>query len=650
MAQEASSGSGPPPVLNPESSINGVDMVTGAYSYASPLGLSAPAAGVLQYRSTANGWRLSPSPAAMPGLYEAPSTTSIKGWEWLVTVSTGGGSYSFDCEFDGTQYLCQLVDDNRGVSLAVTSFTWNASLGRADPKSYTFVGRDGSTFVFGSAAIQLFTENNPLNGYIDYYLLPSGEKVTNTGTSVVPATLISNLGYTLKTDTPQILKGTTVLSSLTVSKTVSGGTTTFTETDALSRTFTASWEVYLCSATYKHHVASTTSPGGLVTSLTYSTTTSKHRTQPVTGLTRGGVNWTYTPNFSGNSISLAWPEGGSTTVTSNVLGTADSSTCADGNSTIGMVQSVSDPLSRTSSYSWIDSQFLGSATQPEGGGAAYTYDDRGNLLTVTRKAKPGSGISDSVIYQASYSATPSGYDRVCADADRKVCNQPLWEKDALGNQTDYTYYSHGGKKTVTLPADVAGYRLRTFYTYTAYNTGDGLIQRLTRTETCGLLSTELSLTACPTTRSGSDVRHLTQVTVTDYGTSTTAPNTYNTFLPYQMTKTDGGSFLSATVTYAYDAWGRVTSVDGPLASTVDVTYTTYDSVGRKVFEIGADPDGGGALLRSAVKHTYNVDDQETKTETGTVTGTDGSGFVVSSFTRMTYDTLGRLTKTETVQP
>ncbi|SCW85428.1 hypothetical protein SAMN02927928_0228, partial [Asticcacaulis taihuensis] len=239
----------------------------------------------------------------------------------------------------------------------------------------------------------------------------------------------------------------------------------------------------------------------------------------------------------------------------------------------------------------------------------------------------------------------ASYPSTCTYA--KTCNQPTWTKDAKGNQADYTYdNTHGGVLTVTLPADQNGLRQRTYNTYTAYNTGNGTIYRLTRSETCGLTSAQLTLTACP-----ADIN--TSVTLTDYGTSSTAPYTYKSNQPYQVTVRDNraSGYDSATTTYAYDKVGNVMSVDGPLSGTNDKSFTTYDANRRKIFEIGPIP-GGTGVHRRVVHHWYDADGREWKTENGysNTDATDGSGFVVVNFTRVTFDAAGRPGRTEVVQP
>jgi hypothetical protein len=324
-----------------------------------------------------------------------------------------------------------------------------------------------------------------------------------------------------------------------------------------------------------------------------------------------------------------------------------------------LVYSV-DPLNRETYYEYSSFTVPGSLTAagwlplriylPEGvnmnttpatptsAASQYGYDTRGNVTTVTRLPKPSSGLSSTAI--------TAGYDTTCSNT--KTCNQPNWTRDARNNQTDYTYNgTHGGVLTTTQPADQNGLRLRTYNTYTAFDTGNGYIYRLTRTESCALNSGQLALTACPASVS-------TSVTTTDYGNASTAPKTYRSFQPLSVTRTDGAGTLSVTTTYAYDNVGNLLSVDGPLAGTGDQAFKTYDANRRLVCEIGVDPDGGGALIRTMVRHSYAGDGRETLTQVGTGTSTTdctpGSTMTVVNFKRMTYDTLGRLTKTEAGQP
>ena len=94
-------------------------------------------------------------------------------------------------------------------------------------------------------------------------------------------------------------------------------------------------------------------------------------------------------------------------------------------------------------------------TKPEGGGASYGYDSRGNVTGVS--VGPNTGFTDPAIQVS------AGYDPTCAIPVK--CNKPNWVRDALQNQTDYTYDpTHGGILTVTSPA-VNGIRAQKRYFY-----------------------------------------------------------------------------------------------------------------------------------------------------------------------------------------
>lgn len=86
----------------------------------------------------------------------------------------------------------------------------------------------------------------------------------------------------------------------------------------------------------------------------------------------------------------------------------------------------------------------------------FSYDNRGNLLTITTLPKSGSAAATIV--------TRANYDATCSNI--VTCNKANWVEDARGNRTDYTYDPvHGGILTETGPA-VGGIRPQKRYTYT----------------------------------------------------------------------------------------------------------------------------------------------------------------------------------------
>lgn len=75
------------------------------------------------------------------------------------------------------------------------------------------------------------------------------------------------------------------------------------------------------------------------------------------------------------------------------------------------------------------------------------------------------------------------------------------------------------------------------------------------------------------------------------------------------------------------------STDGPLPGSDDATYTRYDAIGRKVWEIGPKGENG---LRPATRTTYRIgDDKPLQVETGTVAGaTTGTSPTTLVFTEL----------------
>ena len=293
-----------------------------------------------------------------------------------------------------------------------------------------------------------------------------------------------------------------------------------------------------------------------------------------------------------------------------------------------------------------------SGTTVTGGYTDYVYDDRNNITSVTVVPKGG---GTPLVTTVNYSASP------CANI--KTCNKPNSIVDPRGNQTDYTYDpNHGGVLTETGPADSAGVRPQKRYEYSLLypqikNSANVPVNstpvwRLTKTSVC---ATAISTNPASCVGTPSE-------TITEYEyntpnlllTKTTArAGGSNVSLPYSS------SNLWQSTSYGYDSNGRQVWVDGPRTDVDDKSYTTYDVLGRPVFEIGVDPDGAGGLSRAIVKHNYDIDGRDYLVQTGTgntITFSAGiptgvSDFTLVNFKRSTYDaSTGLLIKTEVGQP
>jgi YD repeat-containing protein len=657
------------PVLEVNPDFNGVDPASGSFSTASPLVLSAPGAGHLKVQTSFNG-RLQTfslnihlrDKTYTPGTYSSASERHIK-------VHVGGTDKLFTCGNIGDCTQVISSDGSQLTRVTTDNYVYTDKFGTVltfYPLSYQPLppcnDPDGETGC-NAAEYEAFA-------YVSTIAYSSGEKLayepyttvaTEGGQTYARDTIRSNLGYEIVFEETvasgytasgtagwnwlnyqygkippkmSLYRGSELIDTLTTTKSQNGNTYTWTQRDDLNRIYRVTFEggsVSRCS--FDILISDSTpllpvlevSPGGVTSEVeyhkqsggpfdgNYSEAAGDGTSIPVKTITRGGNTWTY------DNVA------GSKTITNPFLvtRTADHvwlndgydygwqpSWCSSGHVSTN-ITAYEDELNRQADYSYIG-ELLDVGHLPEDNGYDYDYDARGNLTKITQIAKPASGLSNRVVFQAAYPATCS-YP--------KTCNKPNWVRDAKGNQTDYTYDSvHGGVLTATLPADSNGIRPQNRYTYTPHNTGDGTLYRLTQTSAC------IAGSSCIGT---DDERK----TVTTYWN--------DTFLPATVTETLGDGSLTASASYAYDTAGRPIQVTDPRGNTT--TYL-HDAVGQRIGTISADPDGSGALPRLATRLTYNDDGQVTKVEEGTTTGTTAANLAAMTVTQSietTYDSVGR---------
>jgi RHS repeat-associated protein len=340
----------------------------------------------------------------------------------------------------------------------------------------------------------------------------------------------------------------------------------------------------------------------------------------ITGIAKPGNNTTdITIAYNGSRVSSYTTAAGTTSYASSDSATARTVTVTDPLAHVmvytfdiasQLMTSVFDPNGHTTSYLNDSDGRVTQITDPEGDLTKYTYDARGNITETRKVAKSGSGLADIVM--------DSGFDATCAAFAK--CNKPNWTKDAVGNETDYTYdATTGSLLTVTMPAAVAGgIRPEKTYTYTAV----GGVQLPTGISNC------LTTAAC--------------VGTVDETRTTIGYN--SNLLPTTITQAAGDSSIVETTTVGYDDVGNRTSVDGPLAGTGDTTTYLYDADRELVGVIGPDPDGAGSLERAAERTTYDVRGRVTLDEQGIVNGTDSASwaaFAPAQAVATTYDDADR---------
>ncbi|MFA6606272.1 MAG: hypothetical protein WCS75_04660, partial [Sphingomonas sp.] len=363
-------------------------------------------------------------------------------------------------------------------------------------------------------------------------------------------------------------------------------------------------------------VTTITTPGGKVWTVTAGSGVIAAIRRP--GATSNSTNVSY----SGGAITAVTKDGVTTSYSRTVSGSTATMvvTDAQGRSTTTVSDlnkfrptSVTDPLGRVTTYSYDAVGKLTEILYPEGNKQQFSYDAASRTTSVTLKAKPGSNLADIV--------TSTGFSN-CIDA---TC--PAWSRDALGNQTDFTYDSSTGLvTTVTSPAPTSGAnRPQTRYSYTT-------------------ISGVPMVTGISTCRTGA------AASCVGTGDEVKTNASYNSnLLPISINNGSGDGSLTATTTAAYDSVGNLLTVDGPLAGAADTTSFRYDADRARVGIISPDPDGAGALKRRAIRQSYNSDGQPTVTERGTVNGTsdsDWAAFASLQQSVASYD--GNARKTQNV--
>jgi RHS repeat-associated protein len=271
------------------------------------------------------------------------------------------------------------------------------------------------------------------------------------------------------------------------------------------------------------------------------------------------------------------------------------------------ITSIVDSLNRTTSYGYDNDVRPVRVDRPDGSAETVAYDGLGNIIEHRRIAPASSGLAD--IVQTAYYGGRTRFDLCTAPS----CFRPIWTRDALGRQTDYTWDSgHGGMLTRLEPADANGQRRKTIAVHDAGG-------RLLTERTCMADAAGASIT-CGT--SAEQVRSFTYWGATQ--------------LPASETQTDGAGTQALTTTYTYDNAGRRLSADGPLPGTADAAFYRYDEHGRRTWEIG--PAGAGGV-RPATRTAYRPsDDKPVSAETGTVPNESSLALTVLARVDYAYDT------------
>ncbi|USA61385.1 hypothetical protein NCF85_15215 [Qipengyuania citrea] len=565
---------------------NGVDLLTGRVVPKLPV-LSVPGAGNLTFRSIDD---------LLPFLKgQVPP-----GQDSTYQVNTGSTASSLTC-LDGE---CMAANGN-GSSL----------IARIATRDFTFTeGGTARTIYFDRE----YNWSNMSGGGWSFNFYPSwiryanGEKHTFTyetysasGGLVVrhrPTKVVSNLGYELRLTyqsntqettgwwTPSVV---TIVKSSAPSTILARHTYSGTNiTDLAGRTYSCGGCSFAMGGQPLVNATSLILPGETIAS--FDATASSAGTtyaKPVGQVVRDGMTWTYsyqnlshvyqdsfTPAFT--KVTVSGPAG--YVLSANIEAATDQTV----NLISPKITNTINGLGQTTSYTYGAFKRLTKITKPEGDSVEVKYDPHGNITEKRVRNKSGGG---DLVETASYPW--SSLNIACATPD---CFLPNWTRDVVGNQTDYTWGSHGGMLTKVDPAGANGFRAKFI---NEYETSAGGVTRLKKERLCSVNANGTNHTC------GTATEQVTEYTYWE-----------NTLLPLTVKRTNGTSSISAITTFTYDSAGRVLIEDGPLSGTGDAKYYIYDTIGRRTWEIG--PTNGGGK-RFANKTTYrNSDSQPSLVETG----------------------------------
>lgn len=306
--------------------------------------------------------------------------------------------------------------------------------------------------------------------------------------------------------------------------------------------------------------------------------------------------WTMTYNSYGQVLTINGPRTDVTDVT-----TFDYYDCTTGDE-CGQLESVTNALSQETTYDAYDaSGRLTQMTDPNGLETSFTYDDRGNMLTVTQTPTAGEPRVTTFTYddagqlataempnglELSYSYSAAHYLTSVTD---NLGNHIDYDYDAMGNLEDEDTYNSGStlKRAIDYAYDL-NYHLESI--------------------TNGGFETELTF---------DDVGNLTDVTDPELAYTQHSYDALN-----RLDQTIDA--LSGVISYEYDAHGNLTSVTA--ANGANTTYE-YDNLDNLTEEDSPD--------RGTITYTHDA--------AGNVaTMTDARNKV----TTYTYDELNRLTEIE----
>ena len=355
---------------------------------------------------------------------------------------------------------------------------------------------------------------------------------------------------------------------------------------------------------------SVTRMAGTSQGVTSSTTYDPNFSQPTSTTDALGHTWTYTLDSHGNQIAMTDPDGHQTTTIYNGSGQPVSSTDAAGNTTTyqytgGLLTSVTDPMGNTTSYVYDSAGWMIRSIDPLGNRTSTIFDNLGNLTeTINALGAASSFTYDAERNRTSVTDANGGTTHYAYDS----MNRLISATDALGATEHYSYDANGRlaqltdrRGTVTVFQYDAQNR-KTFAGF-GYN-GSGYASTISYQYDNGdRLTQVVDSTAGTTIRTYDNFDNLVdeqtpqgEVTYSYDADHRLQTRTVVGETPVDYSWDAAGNPLSAvqgsaTLSYAYDSFGRLSSMTLPNGVVVAYSYDSDSRIAEIAYSNGSGPLG-----------------------------------------------------------
>jgi RHS repeat-associated protein len=326
--------------------------------------------------------------------------------------------------------------------------------------------------------------------------------------------------------------------------------------------------------------------------------------RPIAAQTAGLASFSYGYDLRGRLASLTQGQG------------ADVRDTIFSYNTQGFLNSITDALGRSQSYSYDPAGRVMQQTLPDGRVIQFTYDPNGNVTLITPPSKPSHSFSyTSVDLESQYTPPAAGIGTPATQYAYNLDKQLTKITRPDGQTMDFDYDAGGRLSTITVPNGTLGY---------AYHATTGNLQTLTATDG-GTLSY---------TYDGSLLKQETW----GGAVSGTVTRTYNN--DFRVT---GLAVNGANIAFAYDNDGLLTQAGSEtLARDPQHGLLTGTTLGSVTTAQTYNPFGEMARFTASQSGSQVLDVQYTRDKLGRITQKTETVSGQTDTYVYTYDLAGRL--------